>query len=310
MNRKHQPMTTRSSMGGDVVRNCLVASGFSPRAEVALVETAFPGSSPFDAVIAQNAWNLVPRSTLRDLLRDYPRRMHARFLARRALAFFNLERSRMIITLTTSAAEMCRARFPNAHVVVRPIYAPLDVFDWETPVEQLISAPFALVPGTVTWYKNPHLALKVFVRSLMHDNPGLSLVFAGSDDGSGTASKLREAARHLGANIQITSLTRAEMRWALRHAEHVILPSKLESLGFSVSEAIVAGARPTVSPIAAHVEIVTSLEGHVTWISDRSAGFVAPHAGHTSRGAPEGHKLTVHDLNNSWTRLADTLMGA
>ena len=77
----------RRSLGGRVVEESLAGVGFElpAPARVALVETARPGRTPYDVVLAQNAWNVIALRELRTRLGEYPPAQWPRFLARRGV---------------------------------------------------------------------------------------------------------------------------------------------------------------------------------------------------------------------------------
>ena len=103
----------RRSLGGAVVEDSLRGVGFaSPASGARLVETQRPGRHAFTAVLAQNAWNVIPRADFERLALPYPSRMLTRMRLRRVVAHVNLRRARRVVCLseawpTSSAGQVC-----------------------------------------------------------------------------------------------------------------------------------------------------------------------------------------------------------
>src|SRR5688572_11700213 len=101
--------STRASMGGQAVISSLEALGFDPTSpRVSLAETAKPSRLPFERILAQNAWNVIPQNVFAELLVPYPKWMQAQMFARRVVALHNLRRARQVVCMTDAMASYCR----------------------------------------------------------------------------------------------------------------------------------------------------------------------------------------------------------
>ena len=252
-------MITRSapkySMGGQVVADSLRSLGFRTDAQgLALVETE-PRWRATEVVLAQSAWNVMPYDQFTHLLRPIPAKMRARFRARRAVAQRNLRQAGRIVCLTDAMADLVRAS-TGRDVVVSHITAPLDVFTFAI---RQVPEPFAVVPGTLTWHKRPLAALEWVT---CHPEVDLEQVwFCGSDDGSGCRDAVVRRASELNIQVRIGPQSRNDLSKLLSRAAVTLLPSALESLGFSLAEALVAGVPVVASRIPAHDEVARRVGG-------------------------------------------------
>jgi glycosyltransferase involved in cell wall biosynthesis len=296
MSRTSPPANERRSIGGRVVEEGLTGAGFDLRSTpgVVLVETARPGRTAFDTVLAQNAWNVVPRHELRARLHDYPRAMRHRFRARRLITLVNFRRARRVVCLTDAMAEMCASRARS--VTTAPVTVPLDVLaelpDGAGPEPD----GTLLVPGTVAPYKAPAAALEFFEQH--REAKGLERVlFAGGDDGSGCWQDVQDRARRLGVMCERRVLERAEMREAFTRASVVVVPSRMESLSFPLAEALVLAREVHASPIAAHREIAQRLGREPAWLGSEDGGDAL-----TPLAASD-----VARLRGEWTHLGEAL---
>jgi glycosyltransferase involved in cell wall biosynthesis len=252
----------RRSIGGQGVEAGLAAVGFDlARGDVAIVETSRPGPRPFDVVLAQSAWNVLPRPDFLRMSRPYPSAMRRRMVARRAVASFNLRRARRVVSLTESNAEHVR-RASGRDVEVAPVWLPLD-FTRITPRTGGAPSGRGLVPGTLSWYKNPVAALDVARRRGVEE-----LLFAGSDDGSGCWQDLVYQAEAAGVRVSRSLLSRQEMYDALASSALVVLPSALETLGFGLAEALSLAPNVLASPIPSHREVAARMGAEPLWLPD------------------------------------------
>ncbi len=294
--RTSPPANERRSIGGRVVEEGLTGVGFDLRSTqgVVLVETARPGRTAFDTVLAQNAWNVVPRHELRTRLHDYPRAMRHRFRARRVLTLFNFRRARRVVCLTDAMAEMCAGRARS--VTTAPVTVPLDVLAQLPAGTGPEPDGTLLVPGTVAPYKAPAVALEFFERH--REAKGLGRVlFAGGDDGSGCWQEVQGRAQRLGVPCERRVLDRDEMRDAFTRASVVVVPSRMESLSFPLAEALVLAREVHASPIAAHREIARRLGREPAWLGSGTAGdALSPLAA-----------SDVSRLRDEWTHLGEAL---
>jgi hypothetical protein len=88
------------------------------------------------------------------------------------------------------------------------------------------------------------------------------------------------------------------MRGACITADAVVVPSKMESLSFSIAEALLLSSRVFASRIDAHVEIATRLRRAPVWL-DGEAEQAAPTA---SAG-----DVSVGDWSHEWDLLGTAL---
>jgi hypothetical protein len=266
--------TDRRSLGGRVVEDGLTGVGYRlpPPRRVALVETARPGRTPYDVVLAQNAWNVIGGSELRTRLSDYPRRTWARFLARRAVTRVNLRRAHTVVCLTVAMGDLCRTK--ARRIVVAPVTVPLDFLETAGGGPELETGTL-LVPGTVAPYKDPRAALDLF--RAQQERLGLTRVlFAGGDDGSGCWPAVEAEAGRLGVPCERRLLGRAEMRAACVSAAAIVVPSRMESLSFSLAEALLLGREVWASRIPAHVELAARLGREPLWLGEGGRPAIQP----------------------------------
>lgn len=252
----------RRSPGGYVVDQALEESGLTWEPWLALVETARPRSFPFRAVLCQNAWNFIPRAEFRRLLEEYPLRSRLLYRARRGVARLNVRRASRVIVLSRYMAALVR---PVARGEVELVEADL--------VPSLLRAAprrppwlsgnrrFVVVPGTITWYKRPHLALE-----LVDGSDGVQIVFAGADDGSGCLQELRRRAEGLGLDHCIGLADHEETLWLLQHAEAAFVLGALESLSLSLAEALTFSQRVVASDIPVHREVAARIGRTPLWL--------------------------------------------
>lgn len=274
------PATRRSSPGGYAVSDSLAAAGFVPDDRVALVETARPVREPHAAVVCQNAWNFLPRANYSRLVTEYAPRRRALYLARRRMAALNTRRARTNVVLSTYMRGLLAAR--GRRTTLAEVTLPWDLCtaedvaaagagvlpgDPSAPIGlPPVDRPFVLVPGTLTWYKSPGYALELLARVPAADRP--LLVLAGTDDGSGCAQDTRARADAAGIETWIGPAERPAMKWLLAHARLTLVPSRLESLSFSMAEALLLSPRVAALPIPVHTEMVERLGRRPVWLTD------------------------------------------
>jgi glycosyltransferase involved in cell wall biosynthesis len=295
MTSEAQRSTRRRSLGGRVVEDSLAEAGFAFRPSVQLVETARPGRRGAEAVLVQNAWNFVPAAEFRDLSRPYPARMRRRMEQRRLLARLNTRRADRIVALTVPMAELT-GRSVDRPVEVSEVLYPLSLLGPEDDAAGLPEEPFVVVPGTLTWYKDPVVALTLVAARA--DLPR-RVVFAGPDDGSGCWAEVQRVASTLGLRVTGGAVPAPVMRTALRRAAAVIVSSRLESLGFSLTEALaLAPGRVIASPLASHRALAERVGRMPEWLGQETAGA-------TGDGAPTPPDPDA--LRTSWRRLGECL---
>lgn len=290
-------MRARRSLGGKVVDTSLAAVGWCPRPGVALVETGSPRGS--QTVLAQSAWNFISRSQFNSLISRYPAPMRARAELRRALAAVNVRRARTVVCLTHAMGELVLQAHPRAKVVVSTVTAPLDI--WTPPScafapAQPMDDCYGLVPGTVTWYKRPELALTLIgegrVAAVNH------ILFAGNDDGSGCWPALQANAARRGIAVHRQTVDRPSMQVAVRGSAWTLMPSELESLGFTLAEGLLSGVPVSASPIPSHVEVARRLDSEPSWITSETPRLDA---------ARKPSTFTRGQAEREWRALAEAL---
>ncbi|GAA4749373.1 hypothetical protein GCM10023350_38080 [Nocardioides endophyticus] len=255
----------RSSPGGNVVTGSLAAVGFHQPASVALVETVRPRRQPLDVVLSQNAWNFLSRSEFAALARDYDPRRRTLYRARRTVARVNTRRARSNVVLSHYMADLLTAR--GLSPVVSPVTLPLELCaTGPAPIRAPagIDGPFVVVPGTLTPYKRADYALDLLRLLPPSERP--LLVLAGTDDGSGQQQRLSSILETAQVRHWIGSVDRDEMSWLLAHAVATLVPSRLESLSFSVAEALVLSPRVMASPLSVHREVAERLGLDPQWL--------------------------------------------
>lgn len=287
----------RLSTGGQLVELSLRKSGFLlDDTSRPLVETATPASRPFSAILAQNAWTVISPQEFHALSQPYPWPHVARHLARRGLAQINLRRCASRYCLSESMQAVMRKRGFDAAVV--PVTLPLDVcgpLDPRPPAWMADQRPFVLVPGTITWYKGTDRVAGLLRRSGRTD---LRVVLAGDDDGSGCLENVLQGLS--GWDVRIGRVTRPEMQWLLLNAETTLIPSRLESLSFSMAEALALSRAVVASPLPVHVEVAKRIGRAPTWL-DHDTGPEA-YVG----ASPSGPHLSDEDRErfaNQWLAL-------
>lgn len=263
-------------MGGQVVDESLVALGYDTQmVGTAMVETAVP-IRRYSQVLLQSAWNVLTEQEFHHRMQRYPLQMRRRAMARRRIALWNMKRAEEVICLTHSvAALLLESTGIEARVV--PVSCPLPETDDDFVGEVPVREEQVLVPGTLTWYKEPLEALELVARSdrLL---PNVTVRFLGRDDGSGCWPAVKRRANQLGIRAERSVASRTEMRQLYRESAMTVLPSSLESLGFGLAEALLyAPARVVASPIPSHREVAHRLGVEPQWIgSGQGSGAVGP----------------------------------
>lgn len=249
------------SQGGQVVESSLWVAGFDPYTpEMRLVETASPHRK-YDTILVQNAWNAISKDDFLRELRPYPQSMRVRAYLRRIVARRNMRVSRRVICLTNAVATQI---FDSTGVCAHVAPVTLPVHHWGNPSRQPASdMTYALVTGTVTWYKRPHIALRWVANNL----PEIDVVrFAGKDDGSGCWQSVVQLANTLGIRVERVFVKHEEIYNMYAGATVTVMPSALESLGFGLSEALMYSNRVVASQIAAHVEVAGRVGATPEWL--------------------------------------------
>jgi glycosyltransferase involved in cell wall biosynthesis len=255
----------RSSPGGNVVTGSLTAIGYHQAQSVALVETGRPRLRPYDVVLCQNAWNFVPEMEFSALARSYQPGRRALSRARRAVATVNSRRARTPVVLSHYMAGLLA--YQGVRPVVSPVTLPLELCEPSPPLMRAVAGitePFLLVPGTLTPYKNADYAIDL-LRLLDPDQRPL-LVLAGTDDASGHHQQLSAELVRSGLRHWIGPVNRQEMSWLLTHALTTIVPSRLESLSFSMAEALVLSSHVLASTLPVHREVAARLGREPHWL--------------------------------------------
>lgn len=290
----------RSSFGGMAVAMTLETLGFQATDKwTTLVETGPPRN--YRVCLVQNAWNLIPDDEFQRRIEPYPLRMAVRIRARRHLAAYNIKRAQQVVTLTEACAELVTQRFGRG-VTVAPVTRPLAnsrlSIDVATPITEP-NGSFILVPGTVTWYRAPMDAAAIaYERNVSSKN----ILFYGPADNSGAWRATEVASSALGYQTERVEGSHQLLRALYACAETVILPSRLESLGFPLAEALSAGARRVIArALPAHLEIACRVGGaSPEWLENASDSQIA------SREMPT-RVLSDADVVQQWVNLAVVL---
>jgi hypothetical protein len=313
------PTTRRSSPGGHAVSDSLAAAGYAPDPRVALVETARPVRVSSAAVVCQNAWNFLPGSDYARMATDYAPRRRALYRARRTVAGLNTRRAGTNVVLSAYMRDLLASS--GRRTTLAPVTLPWDLCTADDvatagagplPADATaphgpppVDRPFVLVPGTLTWYKSPRYALELLARVPAADRP--VLVLAGTDDGSGCAQDTRERAAAVGVEAWIGPVGRPAMKWLLAHAAVTLIPSRLESLSFSMSEALLLSRRVAALPIPVHREMAERLGREPVWLPDDPAAVA------TDEVLAEGDRAASTDVapfHEQWRELARVLDAA
>jgi hypothetical protein len=254
---------------------------------------------------------------------DYAPRSRALYRARRTVAGLNTHRAGTNVVLSAHMRDLLTAG--NRRTTFVPVTLPWDLCtaddvaaagagalpgpgpadpvapDGPPPVDR----PFVLVPGTLTWYKSPRYALDLLARVPLADRP--ALVLAGTDDGSGCAQDTRERAAAAGVEAWVGPVGRPAMKWLLAHATLTLIPSRLESLSFSMSEALLLSRRVAALPIPVHREMAERLAREPVWLPDDPAAVDPDEllADADRLGAPD-----VAPFHAQWRELARVLDAA
>jgi len=278
-----------------VVEESLEHVGYGFRRDVQMVETARPRRRPADTVLVQNAWNFVPEGEFRELASPYPSRMRRRMVQRRRLARVNTRRAHRVVALTHPMAELT-GQSVGRPVEVCEVLHPLSLLAPDDDPRGLPEEPFVLVPGTITWYKDPLTAVTLVAdRSDLPDRA----ILAGHDDGSGCWSEVRRVGATLGLHVTGGPVSGPVMRTALKRAAAVVISSRLESLGFSLAEALaLAPGEVIASPLASHRALAERTGRAPAWLGQEP-----------SRPAAGGPPVPPDpdDLRASWIRLGRCL---
>ncbi|ACV06867.1 Uncharacterised protein [Kytococcus sedentarius] len=276
----------------------LRAAGFQTGAEgVSLVETARPSRQPLRAVLAQNAWTVIPHEDYARLSAPYPPRWRARMAARRAVAQFNLRRAEKVVVLSEAMGRMVE-RVTTVPVEVCPVVAPLDIPFAPVGPAPAELRPVVVVPGTMTWYKRPQSALHIADDLRRVWGTELAVDFLGDDDGSGTWQATQAEADRLGLSISLRTADRQCMFEALRTSAVTVVPSELESLSFCLAEALLLSPRVIASGIEVHREVADAL--------GREPVFVEHWQPHDPPITPRA-AVNSADATQQWSRVGEAL---
>lgn len=265
------------------------------------METRRPARAPFRTVLVQNAWTVLPTEDYEHLAAPYPLAWRARMTARRATARVNLGRAEEVVCLTESMGNLVSGMTSRPVTVARPL-APADVLSTSDAIPTGLphdgSATIILVPGTLTWYKRPQLALQIAHDLGEQWGVRPRVVYAGRDDGTGVWEAVLDEAQRRGLEVSAATLTRGEMLAAVRTCAATIIPSQLESLSLSLSEALILSPRVIASSLSVHREMSSVLGRMPEWVETW-----LPHDVPSSSVAPLG----VEAIRNSWRNVGAAL---
>jgi glycosyltransferase involved in cell wall biosynthesis len=282
------------SLGGNAVLASLAHVGLSesklrPRAYLTETELRLERTAPTH-VLFQNAWTVIPWREASLLLQEYSIRRRVREVARRRIASLNGRRAGRTLALTRYMSDLVEARgLPPTWTIA--VGTSIDLFDLE-PMAASVGGRvgnFALVPGSVQPYKNPLGAIR-YLASMESSSALNAVVFAGPVHDLSLARSLDAAAKKIGLTPHFATYTRAEMKWLYSEAHVTIIPSRLESLNFSLGEALYFGQKVVVSPLAVHREVARSLNAQPIWIDEPESTY-APARLHHEALLPEWRGL-------------------
>ena len=258
----------RRSAGGSVVERCLRDAGFETATPgVAIVETSRPGRRADSTVLAQSAWNVIPRVEFLRLGPALPRPDAG-------------THGRPAGSVHHQPPPGCPGRLPHpghgrhgdhphrAEVVVARPLAPLDLYDG--PQGAAPEQDVVLVPGTVTWYKDPGAALPLARALAEESGRPARLQLAGRDDGSGCLADVRRRAGAMGLDVVQGPLGRSEMLGAVARSRLVVVPSRLESLSLCLIEALVLAPDVAARRTPVHEEVAAHLGRSPAWLEEWS----------------------------------------
>lgn len=256
---------TRSD-GGNTVESGLSQVGYIQGHGVALVETVAPRRKPFSIVLAQSAWNFVDVDTKNRLQHKYPRKYQAKIAARRAVAALNVKRADKIVCLSDYMSQLVFRQTGRDSTVVS-LASTLD----STATKESTTPPYdVLVPGTITWYKQPSRALDGSTLGSEPWQPGTRFLFAGSDDGFGAWQEIRDIAERKHYIVETKHLSRQQLIAAYRNIPVTILPTALESLSFCLIEALNLAPSVWATAIPPHREVAQRIGREPRWLSATS----------------------------------------
>lgn len=278
-------------MGGSVVATSLAAVGLEePGRGVCLVETEGSGS-PIASLLVQNAWNVVSPATFRELSRRYPRRWRLRARARRAVAQRNIRRAERVVVLSDYMARLVREQC-GVEPLVAPVSAALPLLEPRDSSAEPLPRHDVVCLGTVTWYKQPHLALDV--HDAVAGREGV--LYLGRDDGSGCWQELQARAVRRGIRVERAIVPRPRLGAVLGSGAPVVLPSALESFGFGLSDALTITSNVFATRNEAHAEVATRLGVEPGWLETGRPPAAASRA-----------RVREKTLRAEWERVAGEL---
>lgn len=291
---------TRFSQGGEAVVKSLEKVGLElsdiPR-DVTLSEST-PRRHPASVVLLQNAWCIAPWGEISPLLKEYPPKRRVREVLRRGVARRVALRARKRLTLTQYMKSLSERSGLGATTAIR-VGTGIDLFsESPEPVPDLQGRTFALVPGSLQAYKNPHGALTFaerWRRQLKLD----TVVFAGlaSEESNPFVNELTTRAVGSGLHAEFVNLSRSETLWAMQAARITILASRLESLSFALGEALYFSPLVAASSIPAHLEVAETLGA-------KPIALNAPDLDYRPAN------MSIETLETSWAHLAHELNNA
>lgn len=293
----------RLSLGGQTVRDSLQSLGYlDPPDGTVLTETVNPVSRP-RVVLAQNAWNFIPRSRFVQEIAPYPRAMQFRAVARRMVALQNARSAQKIICMTDSFGTLVE-RVTDSHVVVSPVTVGALALGLPSKIghtltredidTSAVDEPYVLVPGTVTWFKRSSQAIDVVQQLFPHMR---HVLFAGGDDGSGCWDSVVSRSRGSRIAVSRRRVGHVEMIDLLSRSYASVLPSGMESLGFSLSESLLFADRVVASSLESHREIAQRVGREPDWLPSRVSTLQDRHA----------VSITDDIIRTQWHSLAATL---
>ncbi|MEE8475607.1 MAG: glycosyltransferase family 1 protein [Myxococcota bacterium] len=233
-----------------------------------------------------------------------------RFRVLERLVRLGLPRVRRILFPSRAAADLISRRIPisEGKVAIVPHGVSTDLFEGDTG-SQPAKAPYLFVPAPL----EPHKNLGVLIRSLCHvSDTALEVWIAGHDTTDPAhAAELRQLVAQLELGQRVRFLGPVPYRQILsyhRGAEALVFPSRLETFGHPLLEAMLAGTPIVASDIPASREI----GGDVPIYFDPGAPIELARAVDRIRSKQEETRQRVARGREragqfTWARSADTL---
>lgn len=301
-----------SSLGGAAVHRSLNMVIEEPQvARVALCETAFPRLRGYEAVVVQNALTVIPLHRAFDLMAGTTVKGRARLVAIQSIAYANMRMSSKIVCLTSASATLVAAHVPRLakRIVTSPVTLPL-YFAQEPPRAPRHlhrgEGPYIVIPGAVERYKNLEFGVAV-VAHAVSDTSIREVRLVGPCPDRRLCETLLRLARNFGLRLRISSPGEDGFFEQIQRAAAVLLPSRLESLGFILPESLALGCRVAASDIPAHMEVAARLGQKPEWFNPFDLQLAVTALTRSIRSKPSEARVDLQRIQNEWQAFACSL---